>query len=406
MTSEDQERLRRLLGSPDLAWLLDRIRRRLERGEPMSGPVTLVGASPAQRAAVARLLGRRSRAGAALSVRLDDVADTVARSGTHPAGLASAVVTLTGPVTPRSTLAAEHEAAWSAAFAQLDPVLDRHPVLQPWVGSLRATGSVRRLVGDAAPATPLLADVAAVLAALPTEPEPVGRFAERTLGSAHALDEGRPITGLVFAAARMLGGIGDGDGAGWRREVWASVGLLRDELSSTVLALGLPGSVDDPPGEPVVLTLRRLTRHPPRLTLAGRVVSVCENPVVVAEAADRLGPDAAPLVCVSGQPGAAVMTLLRLAVDAGATLRFHGDFDWGGLRIGNVLFGRLPVTPWRFDAAAYRAALGRGPGGALRGPPAEASWDPDLGDAMRHTAQAVEEERVLDDLIGDLALTR
>lgn len=401
MTSEEQERLHRLLGSPDLVWLVDRVRRRLERDEPVSGTVTLSDASPAQRAAVARLLGRRPRPGTALSVRLDDVADTVARSGAHPDGLVSAVVALTGPITVRATLVAEREAAWSAAFARLDPVLDRHPLLRPWVDSLRATGTVRRLTGDADLAAGLLADVATVLTALPIEPEPVGRFAERTLASAHALDEGRPVTGLVFTAARLLGSIDDGDGAGWRREVWAAVGLLRDELSSTVLALGLPGDSD---GEPVVLTLRRLTRHPPRLDLAGQTVSICENPVVVAEAADRLGPAAAPLVCAGGQPGAAVMVLLRLAVDAGATLRFHGDFDWGGLRIGNVLFGRLPVRPWRFDAAGYRAALDRGPGGPLRGIPVEASWDPGLGAAMRLAGSAVEEERVLDDLIGDLAL--
>lgn len=400
MTSD--EHLQRLLGSPDLAWLLDRMRRRLELGEPLSGPVTLGAATPAQRAAVARLLGRRPRAGAAVTVRLDAVADTLARSGAHPAGLASAVVALTGPVPLRATLVAAQDAAWSAAFARLDPVLDRHPVLAPWADALRATGAVRRLTADAGQAATLLADVATVLTALPTDPEPVGRFAERTLASAHALDEGRAVTGLVFAAARVLGGIADGNGAGWRREVWASVGLLRDELSSTVLAVGLPGDSHDPADEPVVLTLRRLTRSPPRLDLTGRTVSVCENPVVVAEAADRLGPAAAPLVCAGGQPGAAVMALLRLAVGAGAALRFHGDFDWGGLRIGNVLSARLPIVPWRFDAGAYRAALDLGPGGPLRGSPVEASWDPHLADAMRHAGHAVEEERVLDDLIADL----
>ncbi len=82
-------------------------------------------------------------------------------------------------------------------------------------------------------------------------------------------------------------------------------------------------------------------------------MSICENPVVTAEAADRLGAAAAPLVCVGGQPGVAAMTLLRNLAENGAKLRYHGDFDWGGLRIGNVVFGRLPVVPWRFDTAAY-----------------------------------------------------
>jgi uncharacterized protein (TIGR02679 family) len=157
-------------------------------------------------------------------------------------------------------------------------------------------------------------------------------------------------------------------------------------------------------GEPAVLTLRQLTRDPPRLALAGQVLSVCENPVVVAAAADRLGADAAPLVCTSGQPGAAVMALLIAAHRAGATLRHHGDFDWGGLRIGNVLFARLPVTPWRFDTAAYlRVATGGRP---LSGVPVAAAWDPDLAEALHRHGWAVEEERVLDDLLSDLGTGR
>jgi len=159
-------------------------------------------------------------------------------------------------------------------------------------------------------------------------------------------------------------------------------------------------------GEPAVLTLRQLTRHPPRLSLAGRTVSVCENPVVVAGAAERLGAASGPLICVSGQPGAAVMALLRAVLVAGAQVRYHGDFDWGGIRIGNVLFGRLPMSAWRFDAASYREALATGSGRTLTGASAEPSWDPDLAAAMHEEGQAVEEERVLHTLVADLAPPR
>jgi uncharacterized protein (TIGR02679 family) len=115
-----------------------------------------------------------------------------------------------------------------------------------------------------------------------------------------------------------------------------------------------------------VLTLRQL-RQPPRLRSTGTNISICENPVVTAEAADRLGTAAQLLVCVGGQPGAAAMTLLRNLAEQGAQLRYHGDFDWGGLRIGNVVFGRLPVVPWRFDSAAYlRRDRHRGGSWALR----------------------------------------
>ena len=405
-------RLPRLLGSPELGWFIARVRRRAERGLPVTGIVTLAAATPAQRDAVDRLLGRRARDGNAVSVRLDDVDALLRRSGVHPAGLLSAVVALTGPIRDTATEAARQEAAWRAAFAPLDALAHDRPTLVPWLDGLRATGAVRRLAAAPDDAARLLAACATALAALPREPTSLCRFAERTFGSAHALDDGLPLTGLVFGAARALGGTPDGEGAAWRREVWASVGLLRDELSTTVLAVGLPGDPGSTTGrmlgalaaagEPAVLTLRQLIRDPPRLPLHGVPVSVCENPVVVAEAADRLGPAAPPLVCTGGQPGAAVMALLRAAVAAGATLRYHGDFDWGGLRIANVLFGRLPCTPWRFDTAAYRAAVATGSGRALTGAGAEAVWDSGLGAAMREAGRAVEEERVVDDLVADL----
>ncbi len=66
----DLDRLRRLLGDPELAWLIGRVRKRLELGKPLDGPVTLTGATPAQRSAVQRLLGRTPRPGAALTVSL------------------------------------------------------------------------------------------------------------------------------------------------------------------------------------------------------------------------------------------------------------------------------------------------------------------------------------------------
>jgi uncharacterized protein (TIGR02679 family) len=93
------------------------------------------------------------------------------------------------------------------------------------------------------------------------------------------------------------------------------------------------------------------------------------------------------------------MHLLRLLVAAGAELRYHGDFDWGGIRIGNVLFDRLPVRPWRFDTASYRCASA---GHLLTGTPVAARWDDHLADAMTEAGQAVEEELVLDGLLSDL----
>jgi uncharacterized protein (TIGR02679 family) len=404
-TSADHDRLTRLLGG-ELTWLVERARKRLERGETLDTSVTLAAATPAQRDAVHRLLGRRPRAGTALTVPLAAVDEVLRRSGASPDGLAAAITVLTGPITDRTARAAALDAAWQRAFTPFAKIVESRPELADWHVRLHTTGLVRRLAGTPEAADPLLADLARVVTELPSSGEPLGTFAARTAHDAHALDDGRPLTTLALGAARALAGLPEASS----RETWAAVGVLRDDVSSTVLTLSFPGDPHTatgralaafrPAGQPVVLTLRQLVSDPPRLTAVP--VSICENPVVVTTAADRLGATCPPLVCTHGQPGAAVMHLLRALAEAGAELRYHGDFDWGGLRIANVLFDRLPVRPWRFDAATYRTVAAAHPGTALTGTPTVATWDADLAPAMTELATKVEEERVLDTLVHDL----
>jgi uncharacterized protein (TIGR02679 family) len=437
----DVERLARLLGDPELQWLLARVRRRLELDRPLEGTVTLADASAAQRRAVQRLLGRRPRAGQALSVPLGVVDELVRRSHASPDGLAAAVVALTGPVVVRAEASATERLAWERAFAPLEDLVnrrvraqtDRCEELASWLARLRRSGVVKRLEPNSTEARTLLKRLTTVLAALPARGEPLGGFAARLAGGAHALDNGEPLATLALGAARALGGLQDPgpdeSPAESRREAWAAAGLLCDELSSIVLTLGLPGDeetgsgrilqVARETGQPVWLTLRQLVRDPPgwmaargvpseRSTSSGslseQTVHICENPVIVALAGDRLGAECPPLVCTSGQPGAATMLLLRALAAAGARLTHHGDFDWGGVRIANVLHARLPLVPWRFDTEAYlRAADTITSPQPLVGASAPTSWDPRLGETMRRVGRRIEEELVLEELLADLA---
>jgi uncharacterized protein (TIGR02679 family) len=145
--------------------------------------------------------------------------------------------------------------------------------------------------------------------------------------------------------------------------------------------------------------LRELVRHPPGFAGDGTVF-VCENPTVLAAAADRLGTSSAPLVCLEGQRKTAARVLLGLLAEAGTDLAYHGDFDWGGLRIGNVVVRDHAARAWRYTAADYAAAPAGRP---LSGVPLAADWDPELAPAMRARDAAVHEEAVLDDLLADLA---
>jgi uncharacterized protein (TIGR02679 family) len=123
---------------------------------------------------------------------------------------------------------------------------------------------------------------------------------------------------------------------------------------------------------------------------------------VVVEAANRLGTASAPLICANSHPGAAATVLLRQLGAAGARLRYHGDFDWPGITIANGIMARFGALPWRLDAGAYRSAAQPG-GPRLRDTPVTATWDPSLTEAMLQLGVKVEEERVLDDLLTDLA---
>ncbi len=413
----DRERLTRLLGDPELTWVLDRIRRRIELGQPAHGTIARRPATPAERDAVARLLGRPPRTARSLSVSLDELDALLRRSGVHEGGLAEAVVTLTGPVTVRADRAANEERAWADAFTRIEGAGARSAELAAWIDRIRASGVVKRMAGGS-PATgrELLDALASVVGALPTSGgESLSAFAARVTGRAHALDDGVPLGTLALGAARALASLEppgpDEPAAEARREAWAAVGVLCDELSSTVLTLALPGDASATgrvlaaaavSSEPVWLTLRQLVRAPPQWHGIDTAL-VVENPSLVSLAAEALGARCPPIVCTNGQPRAAAMVLLRSLVAAGVRLRHHGDFDWGGLTIGNLLHRRLPVEPWQFDRDAYLRAVATHPHAApLTGSPTSASWDSGLAEAMCDAGRRIEEELVAGDLLETL----
>ncbi|MFK4100249.1 TIGR02679 family protein [Streptomyces sp. NPDC019531] len=409
----DEERLRRLLGGPELSWLVQRVRHRMAHEKPLTGTATLTAPTEAQRRAAERLLGRGPSEGS-LTVRLEDVDAVLRRSGVSLDGLATAVVALTGRVDPVVERRAREARAWEWAYA---PLRLLGPDLADWAARVTGSGQVRRLARTPEASRVLLENAVKALGALPADPAvSVTAFAAQVLGDAHALDDGRPLTTVVRSAAHALTGIAEEKGTRRQRQVWASVGLLKDDVSSTVLTLNLRGTpaldwMADM-GEPVVLTLRQLVRQPMAPTAAEartglERIRVCENPTVLVAAAEAFGPECPPMVCVQGQPSAAALTLLRRMHDRGTALMYHGDFDWGGLRIASRLLRSVPWSPWRFTTAHYRAAVASGLSSLdLTGTPTDAPWDPPLAQSLAELGVRIEEETVLDDLLGDLKPVR
>ncbi len=416
-------RLDKLLGGDELAGLRRRLRRHFERAAPGAPPglLRLSSLSVAERETLALLTGRPPRDSKSMQV---DVAllDATLRAAGIAGSLREALEQIDGPVVHLASVRAAAQASWPAVVASC-----AHPALGGYLQAPAALGLLKRLARQDPLAAEHLLDAAdAVLRRLPAGGLARAQLAAETLGNAHALDTGQATATLVLAAWRQMerGRPGASDPKDLpdgtpeetpinapderTRDVWARAGVLVNELARPALLLNLPVQADETPvcapGEPAYLSLRRLLRTPPRWAVADLMVFVCENPNLVAIAADRLGVNCAPLVCTDGMPAAAQRTLLTQLAQAGARLRYHGDFDWPGIQIANHVMRAWGAHPWRFTALDYEAAAA----GAshtrrdLANTCVAASWDAALVPAMQRHGLAIAEEAVAASLLGEL----
>ncbi len=416
----DTVRLRQLLGSPELAWLVERARRRLLNGGA-GGSVTLHEPTAAQRETVDRLLGRRPSRGASLTVRLEEL-EAILRHAQICDSLSEAVEELTGPMVDVRGQRKSLEESWAQVFATTSVETGSRPAVKAWLEELRTSGLLKRLSrNDPSVGRTLLEQALEIDRRLPARGVPLAELAAAVADDSHALDAGAPLGTIAVRLAAAVGGVATWDGAEARRDAWASVGVLCDELSAPVLTLNVCGdgtTVTDrmlrlhaEAGEPCRLTTRQLLRDPPQFgpRIASQTIHVCENPTVVASAANRVGARSPAVVCLDGQPRTAAHLLLTQLVRAGGRLVYHGDFDWAGIHIANLVMRRYGAAPWRFSSEDYRAARGgRAPYGGrqLQGTPVAANWDLRLEAEMIRTGRAVHEEQVLDVLVADLAQTQ
>jgi uncharacterized protein (TIGR02679 family) len=394
------------LARPALAPLWVAARRRLEGngGRLTEAPLVVTDLDAAGLDALAGILGTARPPAGPVRISLPKL-DAALRRSVAGTGVVGVLEALGGPLRDRR---AERHAARMERDALHDVAVTRMAALpdaEGWVERLRSIGLLRRL-SEAGDPLELIEQAAAVLGSLAAGGTLAGLAATVT-GDSHALDRDRPLGRLVVDALAFTDGVPvPASAAGWRA-LWAEHGIACDDLSSDVLVLNLRlgdagvlgrvlGELADA-GEPARLTLRQAAGV--TATTAGRIF-VCENPAVVAAAADRLGASSAPIVCVSGQPSTAALALLRALAAGGADLAYHGDFDWGGIAIANLVLARAGARPWRFTAADYRSAAGSGL--PLGSRPVAASWDPTLLPAMVELGVAVHEEQVLGDLLADL----
>lgn len=403
-------RLRKLLDGDELAPLRRRLRRHFERNDPAiaSTVLRISGLSSFEHDVLAQLVGAPARQAKSMQVDLMRL-DAALRDAGIASSLRDALEQLDGPIVHRATALAQAQARWDAVSQTC-----RNEALGRFLAAPASFGLLKRLARqDADAATHLVECAQDVLQRLPVHGVPRAQLAAETLGDAHALDAGQPVATLVLAALRQR----ESDAAVESpeeqvRDVWARAGVLVNELARPALFLNLPVNGDEappsPPGEPGYLSLRRLLRAPPAFDVSDRDVFVCENPNLVAIAAARLGTGCAALVCTDGMPAAAQRALLGQLVRRGARLRYHGDFDWPGLRIGNRVIGDFGASAWRFDAREYEAAARDTSRRQhkLEGNFVAASWDAELAPAMQRNGLAIAEEAVVATMLGDLGRLR
>ena len=406
--------LHRLLGEPEIAWLVERIRGRLERGEPVDGTVTLVGATHAERRAATRLLGHGVGRGTSLSVPLPEVAAALRRAGAAPS-LPAAVEALTGPVRDLAAERADEVQRWEDMLvpARNSP-LTRLGWYRAWLEEITRDGTVTRLIRQGHGA--VLAQAPAVLERIPGGPEPSGvmlaELATAAAGDPAALSQGQ-LPALVLRALALREEVPVPADAGAALTLWTAAGVVRDDLVSQVLVLNVHAGGEPlgrwltesaAVGQPMRVTLRQLLAMP--VLPYGTSLFTCASPALLRAGADQLGPACPPLICTEGEPSVACARLLHAAVVGGTAVRWHADFSWAGLRATAAAVRRLRAEPWLMGAADYQAGLAARVAEPLAGQPESSPWDPRLADLMRQAGRSIPEERMLPSLLAELAAAR
>ncbi len=414
--SQTADRIERLLRSTAFQPLIRRLDRRLGKRADLEGRLTISDVPMETVDAVNGLLGRPPSQSDRLTIRLSDL-DAAIRSATG-VDLATALTVLLGrpPLDPPSRRR-EDQQRWEQSRRQwLSLWTDTPPDVLQLLEVCPGTADLRRLAADEIDfAFELLDQLRRCLLRLPLpSPVPLPIFAAETIGDSHGLDVGRPLHRLLCEAIDRLHGKTLGDENTRTRDVFARVGVLLDELASTVLVLNLrpcrgnllADFLNESAilGEPARLTFRQLRLNPIDFNDQQFPVSVCENPSILATAADALANRCGPMICVEGFPSHAALLLIDQINDHRKPMRYHGDFDASGLQIAHQMIVGKQMAPWRMNATDYQSAVARS---AImlptNQPIIETPWDPHLQTCLRSHSKSVIEELVVNDLLEDLS---
>lgn len=396
------------LFDPDLGPLVDELVRRFASGH-LPVRITIPVLSERGRSRLADILGLDRYPVEGKQLAVERLATALGAGDVH--GLRAAVEAMRGPLGDRRAerLAAQRARTelWGylADAAATLTIFPTPAARSAWVERAREVGVPG---GDIGAHRQRLEQAVAALQRLPASPPLTlaGLAADET-GSGHGLDPGRRLTRLVLDGLAIAFGAEPANDAEAARALWERAGVVPDPLSSTVLTLGMRSHGDGATAaylrasshasEPVVLTLRQLQTEQLEWSAGNGTAYVFENPSLLADAAGRWrGP---PLICSSGRPSVAVLTLIRQLVLAGISVHQHADLDAAGIAITQWLTERAGTIPWGMTSHDYLAAIESQPTTELTGKVDATPWDPALARVMRAKGRAVHEEAIRADLL-------
>lgn len=161
-TSANAEHVRRLLGGEHLQRLIKRLRKRMSRGEKLSGKIQLHNAASNERAAIDGLMGRRPTRGRSLTIDLDQLAAILAHAQACDS-LEAAVVALVGPVPNQRLQSRSRQDNWERLWqASIDRAQTNQPALG-WIDDLKTSGLLKRITGGNPHAAQTILDQALTL---------------------------------------------------------------------------------------------------------------------------------------------------------------------------------------------------------------------------------------------------
>ncbi len=376
----------------NLSRLLAKLREKYIEVGRVGGQVLLEDTSPGERRELASFLSRPPYADTNLKVKLVDVEKALQHSFncTLPA-LLTAFFPDQPLITRQSKREARviHQADFRTSLLSLASALPEGSQGKHWLqhGSHGQEWIFSRFKNSPAEEQErqlnLVRYIASVLDQLPEPgaPERLALFAQRTSGDPHMLDPDRAAGRLLLLALSDLANGREEDSSPLTKppqdraqelRLYNDSGLLVDMISSNVAVFNLASALyyDGTPdpfvqaaGKRVLLLPMRQLLEWKRLVPASTTIYVFENPQVFEEAVAALGSVTAlpTLVCTSGWPSAAALTLLQQLLEESPDNRlyYNGDFDLKGLQIAAYLGARYPgrCHPWHFDPASYEVAL-------------------------------------------------